>query len=418
MGALVTLVVIALAVAGVATWLRLPEAGHLAGTPLAANMVIEGDGAAPVRRVPTADFTTRMIDQADLVAAVVGDINAFWSERLPSVADVAAEPLRGGVTALDSAADTGSAPCVSRPADITGNAYYCPSDDGIVYDAGALIPVVLDRYGIGGLISTFAHEYGHAVQARLSAAASEGSEPATPLTSEARADCAAGAFLAWAVAGDAPHLQVDGDILLPAVRPLMDFADQETVNPADPTAHGLAVDRLTWFAGGYRQGAKDCLALTAETVAQRVAAGTAAASAVPRFESRSELLAAARLSIGAFARDQGIAVAGPEPAVDPPAEALDRAAPYGQFAQATVVALEIGGFRGSDPTSSTAAACFAGSWVRSVYGTAPADQLGGWPGDVDEGVFGLLSQRGASFDAILGYLDGLHGAAEAASVCG
>ena len=56
--------------------------------------------------------------------------------------------------------------CITDPAQIAGNAFYCPGQDGIVFDSAGLVPVLLGSYGSAGLAAAFAHEFGHAVQAQ------------------------------------------------------------------------------------------------------------------------------------------------------------------------------------------------------------------------------------------------------------
>ena len=73
----------------------------------------------------------------------------------------------GGYVSMDSTAASGRALCISDPAQIAGNAFYCPQGDGIVFDSSALVPVLLGSYGSAGLAAAFAHEFGHAVQAQV-----------------------------------------------------------------------------------------------------------------------------------------------------------------------------------------------------------------------------------------------------------
>lgn len=387
------------------------------GSASAADYIdIESDAAdgVAVQRVPATGTASSSRNDA-LVVSIVADLTEFWSTALPPVTGRPFTPLRGGITAVDSSADSGSAPCVAKPADIVGNAYYCPSADGIVYDATTLVPVVLHRYGVGGLITTFAHEFGHAIQARINSAhagnSGQAAAAATSLTTEARADCDAGTFLAWVMAGRSPHLHLDGGdggMPLGVIGPLVDFSDPATVQPDDPTAHGLSIDRLTWFLAGYRGGASACVALGGSLVTAlgRLPApdGGAGTGDPPRYPSRRLLLTAADRSIGAFTGRPGTGA--------PLAHLLDRAAPYGQFAQATVVALtnappgDSPGSADPQPAESAAAACFAGSWVRSVFGAVAAGELGGRPGDVDEGLDAVLLQPGATFDSAAAYSDG------------
>lgn len=399
------------AVAALAVVLSGGDSG-MAGRALAAEFIDTSGVTVPTTQVggevdDSAAGDGRAVGHAGgqaLAGAIVSDLTEFWSQALPPITGRAFTPLRGGVIAVDSNAATGSAPCVAAPADIVGNAYYCPSDDGIVYDATTLIPVILHRSGIGGIITTFAHEFGHAVQARITsdgATGATGSGFAAPLVTEARADCDAGAFLAWAVAGNAPHLQVSADIVITAIGPLVDFSDPATVGPDDPTAHGLAVDRLGWFITGYRDGAGACVDLgdPLRTALGRVD-GTP--QATPRYASRSALLAAAERSIGA--------VGGVPVRADVPQSLLDAAAPHGQFAQATLVALAAAAARGADPT---AAACFAGSWVHAVFGHAATGELGDWPGDPDEGLAAVLLRPDVTFTDVQAYIAGFRSGADA-----
>jgi predicted metalloprotease len=391
---LVTRPAAALALAVVVTVALLTQVrGGISGQATAANYI---DTAGV-----TADSGVVGVDDGQelLIGAIVADLSLFWSTALPPITGSTFTPLRGSIVAVDSSAASGSAPCVSTPPDLVGNAYHCPSDAGVVYDATTLIPVLMHRSGIGGLITTFAHEFGHAVQARVRSATAAAS--ATPLVTEARADCDAGAFLAWVVAGNAPHVHVTHDILIPAIGPLVDFSDPATVSPDDPTAHGLAVDRLGWFLTGFRNGAAACARL-GEPLETALGRAQGRPSATPRYATRSQLLAAAERSLDTF--DDPRDTTSPLPGRTDAAARLNAAAQYGQFAQATVMALAAA----PDGGDAVAAACFAGSWVHAVFGAASQDELGGWPGDPDEGLAAVLRQPDSSFAAVTAYIDAFH----------
>ena len=141
------------------------------------------------------------------VAAVLADLQDFWTGEL-SAGDGFVPPT-GGYISMDSAPPEGSglrssALCITDPAQIAGNAYYCPQGDGIVFDSSALVPVLLDHYGSAGLAASFAHEFGHAIQARIGPTAADRVQDPDRYPSilvEAQADCDAGAFLGWASTG-------------------------------------------------------------------------------------------------------------------------------------------------------------------------------------------------------------------------
>ena len=421
------------------------------GVPRPADWIDTDNPGLAIRRVPESEPDPGAASEESLVAAVVSDLQVFWGRQIPAISSQAFTPLRGGVTAIDSAAMSGSAPCVNQPGQISGNAYYCPSDDGIVYDSSALVPVLLARYGTPGLVAAFAHEFGHAVQARIGPTTEQRTADPTRYPSlliEAQGDCDAGAFLAWVVAGKAPHIHFGPEAMTTAVGPLLDFADPVTVSPTDATAHGLSLDRLTSVLLGYRKGAAACHAMTMDSLhptlgAVPMPAGGAQTLAIPRYDSADAVLQAAQASIVEFA---GVAV------TDRPTPAdLAAAAPYGQFAQATMLALVVGATlartdlttrgAGTNPGTGTTpgtgntpgagvtadpgirragsgvvtggttvyGACFAGAWAASVFGTAPAGALGSWPGDADEGLAAVRVSAGATFADAAAYADGFHG---------
>lgn len=377
----------------------------ITGAAAAEDSIDTSDRTVVVNRVPADGSTRHTRAQEQLIAAIMDDLTTFWIDALPDATGTRFTALRGGLTAMDSSAPSGSAPCVGSPAHIVGNAFYCPSSDGIIYDSSALVPVLLHRYSIGGLIATFAHEFGHAVQAQVRAASSDPAQPAgSSLLTEAQADCDAGAFLAWAAAGNAPHIQLSDAMLASAIGPIVDFSDPVDVDPDDPTAHGLAVDRLGWLLTGFRQGAATCLSLTAEELDALLGTVAVPSDPQPRYGSREALLAAAERSLTEF----GSTV----PAARADSDLLDRTEPYGQVAQATVLAIAVG----TDVTGSdVGAACFAGAWIGSIFGSAAPGELGSWPGDADEGLDAVRLSPGASFDSAAAYVDGFrHGR----SVCG
>ncbi len=377
---------------------------------------IDTDGLRKgVRRVPDRATIPQGAGHAALVTATVADLETFWTSTLPEISDEDFVPLRGGLTAVDSAAPTGSAPCVSQPSQIIGNAYYCPAEDGIVYDSGALVPVLLDNYGIAGLVSTFAHEFGHAIQARIGPTpAQQSDDPARypALLVELQGDCDAGAFLAWAAAGHAPHVHLDTPAVLAGINALLDFSDPVTLRPSDPTAHGLALDRLTALGTGYREGAAACHAMTMESAQPTlgrvpVPRGGVQTLSAPRYPTVDAVQDAARGSLQRFTGDPVTAVADDA--------ALAGAARYGQFAQAAVLAYAVGTARYPEAAADGAASCFVGAWAASVWGHAPSDALGGWPGDADEALAVVRHRPDATIDDLLGYADGFH---RGVRVCG
>lgn len=334
---------------------------------------------------------------AGQVAGIMADLEDFWRSEIGSKFT----PLKGGYALIDSAdtARTPAAMCATASASLTGNAYYCPVQDGIVIDAAALVPVLRQHYGIGGLAASLAHEFGHAIQARIGPTAEQQrADPARypQILIEAQADCAAGAFLQWVVDGHSDRLRLPAPMLSKSVAPLLDFRDPADGTVDDPLAHGLGLDRLRFALTGMRGGAAACHPMTVADLHLTLSRSGTAQQTSARFPDPAAIAAAARRSVAAWSDDGS---------TDPAATAGDlaAAAPYGQFAEATATVLAIGRSRYSDPSG---AGCFAGAWTASVFGHAASGDLGSWPGDADEAMDLLLHRPGSTFAELAGYADG------------
>lgn len=390
--------------------LAVPAPAHslrsVPGSAVAAERIDLSAPAAPVRVIGQSGDLAADGDRA--VAAVLADLQDFWIAQIAAAGGPALRPPAGGYVSMDSTASIGSALCISDPAQIAGNAFYCPQGDGIVFDSAALVPVLLGAYGSAGLAAAFAHEFGHAVQAQIGPTPQERQQDPGRYPSiliEAQADCDAGAFLAWASSGNTQRLHLPPSSLVRAVAPLLDFRDAATVSPADPTAHGLGLDRLSFLLVGFRGGSTACPAMTRDDLPLtlgRPGVTTGPPSTLPRFSSTEDVLAAARTSVGQFSA--GVPGApGAVPAPDPADLALSTR--IGQFAAAAAVAIAAG--QASTGTRS-GATCFTGAWTASVFGKAGADTLGSWPTDADEAMDLIRSRPGVSFDELAAYADGFH----------
>jgi predicted metalloprotease len=387
-----------------------------AGSAQAAERIDTSSGGVPVTVAgsfgtaaaagdPLDPFTSSA-DGDRVVSAVLADLSDYWTATIDAPGRTALRALAGGFVSMDSAAPAGSpeggALCIADPAQIAGNAFYCPAQDGIVFDSSALVPVLLGSYGSGGLAASFAHEFGHAVQAQVGPTPAD--RRADPdrypaLLIEAQADCAAGAFLAAASAGTTERVHVPVASLTRAVAPLLDFRDRPTVAPGDATAHGLALDRLDSVLHGFRAGGLACWAMTTADLSPTLGRAGLLTDppATPRYGSTAAALDAATASVAAFA---GTPAATPDPAD------VDRSAAIGQFAAGAAVARATGRALSGDDVG---AACFTGAWTASVFGSAPAGALGSWAGDADEALDLIRSRPGASFAELAAFADGFRG---------
>ncbi len=415
------LVLLIVPVVAIATLLVLPPPGgsasSVSGEGFAAERIDTDRPGVPIAVVGSFGATTPGIDLLtdsahgdSAVSAVLADLQDFWTDQLAVGGGPGFTAPRGGYVSMDSTADSGTALCISDPGQITGNAFYCPGNDGIVFDSSALVPVLLAGYGSAALAGAFAHEFGHAIQAQIGPTpADRRAEPDRypSILIEAQADCDAGAFLSWASDGSAARVHIPKESLVRAVAPLLDFRDPATVSPRDPTAHGLGLDRLSFLLTGFSGGAAACHAMTIDGLALtlgREGVTTSPPSTLPRFGSTADVLAAATTSVSDFVAAQNAPI-GSGAVVTPESAGLGLAAPIGQFAAATTVALSAGQ---AITGNRVGAACFTGAWTASVFGKAGVDELGSWPTDADEAMDLIRARPDAGFDELAGYARGFH----------
>ena len=146
---------------------RWPRSGSICTTPAVPIAVAGsfGDAAALAEPDPLANSA----DGDRAVAAVLADLQDFWADAAVRGRRPGLRAPAGGYVSMDSDRRHVRARrlCITDPAQIAGNAFYCPQGDGIVFDSSALVPVLLGSYGSAGLAAAFAHEFGHAVQAQV-----------------------------------------------------------------------------------------------------------------------------------------------------------------------------------------------------------------------------------------------------------
>ncbi|MCL2780168.1 MAG: neutral zinc metallopeptidase, partial [Actinomycetia bacterium] len=140
----------------------------------------------------------------------INDVIDFWQLSYPTVSDGKTFPkLEGKLYSVDGAVERTAADlenaCLHQEADaVVDNAFYCQLDDSVAWDRAQrhLVPMLAAKYGDFLATMVFAHEFGHVVQKRL------GLFDKTNISSislETQADCAAGAFVGWAMRLQAPH---------------------------------------------------------------------------------------------------------------------------------------------------------------------------------------------------------------------
>lgn len=232
-------------------------AGEVDGTGVVVN---SSNATLQVKGDSGGDFDTT-------VKNALSDINDFWKTQFPTVSGgKPLEALRGGYYSVDGVkvAQThqvdGPAQgegCIQKsPTFIIDNGAFCILDDSIAWDRAPahLFAQLAQKYGPLMVALIFAHETGHAISYRLGVF----DQNLPTIDTESQADCAAGAWAAYALHGQAAHFRdVTPQKLDAALEGFLDGRDSTPDTPAD-VSHGNGFDRLSAVADGIDKGVKYC----------------------------------------------------------------------------------------------------------------------------------------------------------------
>jgi predicted metalloprotease len=195
-----------------------------------------------------------------LARNALADLETYWSDTFPDVFGQPFQPLTGGFYSVDpNDIDPSAYPdgigCGTDPRDLENNAFYCsqqgvPNSDSISYDR-AFLGELAARYGEVLPQLVMAHEFGHAVQARVG-------YPETSIATETQADCLAGGWTAWVADGNAEFSSVDTDDLDQLLRGYFLLRDPVGTGTGQQQAHGSYFDRVSAFQEGFDDGAEAC----------------------------------------------------------------------------------------------------------------------------------------------------------------
>jgi predicted metalloprotease len=207
-----------------------------------------------------------------LAKAAIADIQAYWSETLPAAYGIEYEGIPSKrIRAYDKNSPPSTySKCITKgekPPYYTvakatkRNASYCVLDDTVIYDIGTLFPELTKQFGKFAPVLVLAHEWGHAIQARVETEEEFFSEaPGASVLKETQADCFAGAWVGWVEAGKSERFKFDERELDTALAGLEDFKDPIGSDPTAPQAHGNGFDRTNAFQLGVEGGAARCKA--------------------------------------------------------------------------------------------------------------------------------------------------------------
>jgi len=190
----------------------------------------------------------------------LADLQTYWTQQFPDVFGGPFTPLRGGFFSVDpNNIDPALYPqgigCGADPRDVENNAFYCeaqgePHSDSISYDRSFLGELAQDH---GAFIPNLvmAHEFGHAVQARVGA-------PSSSIGVETQADCFAGSWARWVADGHAEHSRLRKPELDELLRGYFLLRDPVGRSGAAQSAHGSFFDRVSAFQDGFDDGPTAC----------------------------------------------------------------------------------------------------------------------------------------------------------------
>lgn len=201
----------------------------------------------PDARSPLGTDSRNAFDYAryqNTVSSTFGLLERYWTETTPALGGTYSSPR--AYTYYRS--DEGGGPACGRDPAPPGNAFYCPVGDFIAWDeSGLLIPYYVSG---GDFAASFvlAHEFGHAMQARLPQQEQPG------VMRELQADCFAGAWSRWV---SQQGLLEAGD-LDEATLAVFSARDVPGTAWTDPAAHGSGFERTRAFGDGVELGARAC----------------------------------------------------------------------------------------------------------------------------------------------------------------
>jgi predicted metalloprotease len=193
------------------------------------------------------------------IDATIADIQNFWAQTMPDVYGQQYEAIPpervfpySQENPPPNCDDGGQTKAPYE--EVAGNAFYCSNGDFVAYDEQGLLPKLRDNFGEFAVGLVFAHELGHAVQARV------GYQPSATVYMEQQADCFAGAWAQHVADSDDADVHLSSGDLDTALAGLLTLSDPSGIDGAQDGAHGNGFDRVGAFQDGYEGGASTCAA--------------------------------------------------------------------------------------------------------------------------------------------------------------
>jgi predicted metalloprotease len=219
----------------------------------------------PFADVVDADDDKAPRDHDAFVAVAFTDIERWWSEVYPEVYGEPYRPLDGGVYAGYPERSSSIPGCGERTTAYDELqlyvAFYCEFGDFMAYDDGdgrdSLLTPLAEAYGPAVMGIVLAHEYGHAIQARIGAL----DKFLATIITEQQADCFAGAWTGQAFRGESPLLRLGDADVRAGLLAMLEVRDPVGTDQFVPGGHGSAFDRVGAFQEGFVNGPGRCAEL-------------------------------------------------------------------------------------------------------------------------------------------------------------
>lgn len=220
----------------------------------------EGSGDTTTTTVSAASTSTTepeftsITDIETITQLTIFDLEEWWGSELPAVFGVEYDPVSEFGPYFISQGDIPFCGGPLKREEFETNAFYCPIDDTVQWDAETLMAPLFQEFGNFTVALVLAHEWGHAVQARFGF--DHVNQPT--IVSELQADCLAGAWTRRIEAGESNLLRLEPGDLEEAMAGFLLIGDQLGSAPGGPNAHGGSFDRLNAFFDGFNAGTAEC----------------------------------------------------------------------------------------------------------------------------------------------------------------
>lgn len=196
----------------------------------------------------------------DVLSLAMADIEAFWEREFEEEWDFGFVPVEAKVAYDSQTVASDELPECLRgmDPDFLVNAFYCFFEDTISWDEGVLFPYLHQSYGYLAPALVLAHEYGHAIQARLGTWLDSVVWSADVIL-ELQADCYEGAWLGDLLSRDGGELGITAADVDRAFLSLAELGDAPGSRATDLAAHGTSFDRMAAFRQGLVEGIGSCV---------------------------------------------------------------------------------------------------------------------------------------------------------------